>query len=321
MANHRVQGVPVLPGMAALAMLAAAAREQGFDGPLEEIAWIRPVAAPTAVRVTSTVEGDELALRLVDREGAGIRPRHGAARAVAGAARSRSRHAHGEDRQRRSSRPRSAPSSSRPASSMAAAFRLLAGIDLHEGWLLARLEPGRPEAWAPLESGPVSPAVLDSALQALAAHACGVVSGATGDGRPFLPAGVGRFVCHWSMEGELVARIVVDPAATDAARLTADLRPCATGRTGGGGAAGLRGAPARACRSSGRMPRRAASSICVPSGSRSRLPDRWAWPPVSRRHWFSTRRALGAWASGMARESGGRALAAERSRSRQSRRS
>ncbi len=304
MANHRVQGVPVLPGMGVLALLARAAREQGFDGPLEEIAWIRPIAAPTAVRVTSSLEGDELALRLVDAKG----------QACARATARREAVAAPPDLDRamltaRTGRPIE-PAAVRSFLEQAGiehgrGFRLLAGIDLHEGWLLARLEPGRPEAWAPLEEGPVSPAALDSALQALAAHACGVVSGVVGDGRPLLPAGVGRFVCHWPMEGELIAWIEVDPAATDDARLTADLL---LARPGGEVVAELRGFVARRLE-------RALDAQAGDAGGVVYLRPFWEPKPVPARAGQPPlvlhTPGAGTWAAVMAQETGGRALAAE----------
>ena len=218
MANHRVHGLPILPGMASLALFHAEARRLGFHGPLTAVAWRMPVSAPAVLNLVAEAGPDELTLELRD---AGQRV---AARAQV----------------RRAAKPRPLPvdlaairaDCRRPVAPESIyrrleaggvehgpGFRLLDSVQAGARQVLARLRPADPSASAPIVDAGLPPALLDSALQALGALEI--------PGQPamaLLPAGVRRVAVHAPLDGPAWAWLSVDPQASGENRLVADLR-------------------------------------------------------------------------------------------------
>ena len=218
MANHRVHGQPMLPGMASLAWFHAEARRRGYLGPLTGVKWRLPVIAPA--RLTLTVEATPEALKLMLHD---VEQREVAC-------------AHA----RRTAPPRPLPVDlaairadcrveiepaaiylqlERGGVEHGSAFRLLDSVMTGAGQILATLRPAAAETAMPIADGGLPPALLDSALQAL--------GGLEIPGQPamaLLPAGVRRVVAHAPLAGNVLAWLTVDAGASGEGRLVADLR-------------------------------------------------------------------------------------------------
>ncbi|SMF97504.1 Acyl transferase domain-containing protein [Methylomagnum ishizawai] len=217
MANHRVQGRAILPGMASLTWFHAEASRLGYHGPLTGLVWRTPVAAPAELHLVAEITAEGLNLEL--RDGG----QQVAVRALA----------------RRVGKPQPLPvdvallrAECRTPVEPAAiyrrleaggvvhgpGFRLLESVQVGAGQVLARLRPANPAAAAPLVTE-VSPALLDSALQAL-----GALEQAGSEGPALLPAGLRRCAVYAPLAGPVLAWLTVDPTASGVGRLVADVR-------------------------------------------------------------------------------------------------
>ncbi len=218
MANHRVHGMPILPGMASLALLHGEARRLGYHGPLLAVSWRTPVMAPALLSLRAEEGAQEVSLQLLDAEQRVV------ARAQA----------------RRIAKPAplavdlaavraDCPTQVAPETiyrrletggvEHGMGFRLLQTVQIGSGQILARLRPADAQAFAPISDAGLPPALLDSALQALGALECHAQSGPA-----LLPAGIRRVAVYAPLDRPVLAWLSVDRVASGADRLLADLR-------------------------------------------------------------------------------------------------
>ena len=218
MANHLINGRAILPGMASLALFHADARGLGFFGPLSAISWRIPVAAPARLALRSETNNNVLTLCLVDAEGRTV------AQATA----------------RKSARPQPLPvdlgiiradcRTEVQAETIyrrleaggihhGAGFRLLDKVQTGGGQIFAQLRPCSPESSAPIDGDGLSPALLDSALQALGALDTERHSGAS-----LLPSGIRQFSVYSIPTGPVFAWLTLNRNDSDEQKLVADLR-------------------------------------------------------------------------------------------------
>jgi len=218
MANHRIRGQAILPGMASLALFYAEARRLGFYGSLSAVNWRIPVAAPACLTLQSETNNPVLTLRLVDAEGRTV------AQATA----------------RQPAKPQPLPvdlsviradcRTEVQAETIyrrleaggiqhGAGFRLLDKVHTGGGQILALLRPSAPETYAPIDGAGLSPALLDSALQAL-----GALNTEQHDGASLLPSGIRQFTVHGIKPGPVYAWLTLDRNDSGEHKLVADLR-------------------------------------------------------------------------------------------------
>jgi len=218
MANHKVNGLAMLPGMASLALFHAEARKRGYAGALIGLSWRVPVIAPAALSLTAEEGSNELVLQLWDAKQCVV------ARAQV----------------KRNAKPQPLPvdlaairadcrTTVEPQTlyqrletggvEHGSGFRLLDSVQAGAGQILARLRPADPASYAPIADVGLPPALLDSALQAL-----GALDHPGQTGPVLLPAGIRQVAVYAPLNRPVLAWLSVNPAGSGEDRLTADLR-------------------------------------------------------------------------------------------------